>query len=35
MDNLTLPYYCNFEIRAIFTYMDFEIRAIKYYLCTC
>ena len=46
MDNLTLPYcynfeiraifaYIDFEIRAIFAYIDFEIRAIKYYLCTC
>jgi len=35
MDNLTLPHCYNFEIRAIFAYIDFEIRAIKYYLCTC
>lgn len=35
LDNLTLPHCCNFEIRAIFTYIDFEIRAIIYYLCTC
>lgn len=35
MDNLTWPYCYNFEIRAIFTYINFEIRAIIYYLCTC
>lgn len=35
MDNLTLPHWCNFEIRAIFIDIDFEIRVIKYYLCTC
>lgn len=35
MDNLTLPHCHNFEIRAIFAYIDFEIRAIKCYLCTC